>query len=323
MKRIGTVPSFVTLSISISTDPPGARAAQVAQQPPAKPTDATVPAAASSANSTAPAAAREAPAATKPAISAPNGTAAETSAPGKVVSDFKSFVSNEKERLTARKQNIAKKEKDTKLSELLRFSQTFKVSYLYNLPLRTDIDKPSSIIRFHLIWYPYWRKTRRSRRKLSPKLPPLKTGPLPQNFLRQLLQLIRPPLAPVKRPRPPSPSEFTWKSPKFRLSILTRAGQLPRPRRMQTLPLVLLLLLQEWRRSLQFRRRSLRLRQRSILPHRPLSSDPIPMRSPLLRALPRPPPTLRLPVVSLSNLHLPRIPTLEIKRLVKARPRCK
>lgn len=44
-----------------------------------------------------------------------------------LVGSFRDFVTNEKQRLVQKKQQIVKKEKDNRLADLLKFSQEFKV----------------------------------------------------------------------------------------------------------------------------------------------------------------------------------------------------
>lgn len=45
-----------------------------------------------------------------------------------LVGSFRDFVTNEKQRLTQRKQALAKSEMDKRKSDLVKFSKTFKVS---------------------------------------------------------------------------------------------------------------------------------------------------------------------------------------------------
>jgi hypothetical protein len=44
-----------------------------------------------------------------------------------LVGDFQRFVANERERMHAKKQQIQKKEKDSKIADLISFSKNFKV----------------------------------------------------------------------------------------------------------------------------------------------------------------------------------------------------
>lgn len=44
---------------------------------------------------------------------------------------FRDFVTNEKQRLTQKKQQLVKKDKDSRIADLLKFSQEFKVSLDY------------------------------------------------------------------------------------------------------------------------------------------------------------------------------------------------
>jgi len=45
-----------------------------------------------------------------------------------LVGSFRDFVTNEKQRLTQRKQALAKSEMDKRKADLVKFSKTFKVS---------------------------------------------------------------------------------------------------------------------------------------------------------------------------------------------------
>jgi hypothetical protein len=88
-----------------------------------------------------------------PSAPAPGTVAGSTPAPAKVcieclcglspeltsvqpadslVGSFRDFVTNEKQRLTQRKQALAKSEMDKRKADLLKFSKTFKVSSLFD-----------------------------------------------------------------------------------------------------------------------------------------------------------------------------------------------
>jgi hypothetical protein len=49
---------------------------------------------------------------------------------GGVVDSFRQFVGNEREKVEAKKQSMAKSERERQLAELKKFHSNFKVSYL-------------------------------------------------------------------------------------------------------------------------------------------------------------------------------------------------
>ena len=80
---------------------------------------------------------------------------------------FRDFVTNEKQRLAQKKQQIFKKEKDNRLADLLKFSQEFKVCSP-TFCLTADIYcVTSSIVQSRKTWYQFWRRTRGNSRNCS------------------------------------------------------------------------------------------------------------------------------------------------------------
>lgn len=81
----------------------------------------------------------------KVAVVAPDGTQATEGGKPAATEAFRDFVTNEKQRLSQKKQALMKSEREKRMAELMRFSQSFKL----NKPIPDDLVTVRLVSRFH------------------------------------------------------------------------------------------------------------------------------------------------------------------------------